>query len=515
MVERRRLRAQPNARISLRRALEDDNLLGTVLSGDSWLPWRTLLIAAMGERLTDAERAIFQQLTQREHEPLQRVEEFVGVIGRRGGKSRAISVLATYIAALIPHPMLVPGERGVLLIVAPDQTQADIVLDYTEAAFQQSPILRQLIEQRTQRELKLTNHIDISVRAASFRNLRGLTLLCAICDESAFFYNENSANPDSEILNAVRPGLATTRGPLFMISSPYARRGELWNAYNRHFGPAGDPMILVAQAPSRTMNPSLPQTVVDRAMERDQASAEAEYGAQFRRDIESFVNIEAVKACVSANVFERAPQPGVSYCAFADPAGGSGTDSMTLCIGHIDHVKQTVVIDAIREARPPFSPETVTGEFATLLKSYAVFKVLGDRYAGGYPAEQFGHFSILYDQAAKPKSELYGDLLPMINSTRIQLLDHPRLISQLCGLERRTARGGRDSIDHPPGGHDDIANCVAGLASINTQYAAYDSAYTGWSDDPNIDRAAQTARYQRQQLAGMIYQLSNGQCWPR
>ena len=45
----------------------------------------------------------------------------------------------------------------------------------------------------------------------------------------------------------------------------------------------GDPAILVAQAPSRVMNPSLPQSVVDRAMERDQASAEAEYGAQFRR----------------------------------------------------------------------------------------------------------------------------------------------------------------------------------------------------------------------------------------
>ena len=123
---------------------------------------------------------------------------------------------------------------------------------------------------------------------------------------------------------------------------------------------------------------------------------------------------------------------------------------MTLAIGHIDHVKQTVVIDAIREARPPFSPEAVTGEFSSLLKSYNVFKVLGDRFAGGYPAEQFGHFSILYEAAAKPKSELYGDLLPMINSCRIQLLDHPRLISQLCGLERSTARGGRDTIDHPP-----------------------------------------------------------------
>jgi hypothetical protein len=480
----------------------------------SWFAWRALLFASQGESLTDDERVLFKQLTGREHEPDRRVEEFIAVIGRRGGKSRAISVLATYLAALVPHPMLVPGERGIVLCIAPDQTQSDIVLDYVEANFRNSPMLRQLIEARTQRSLKLTNKVDIEVRAANFRTLRGLTLICAIADESAFWYAENSSNPDSEILNAVRPGLATTRGPLFMISSPYARRGELWNSYNRHFGPNGDPMILVAQAPSRTMNPSLPQTVVDRAMERDAPSAEAEYMAQFRRDIESFVNIEAVKACVSANVFERAPQPGVSYCAFVDPAGGSGTDSMTLAIGHIDHVKQTVVIDAIREARPPFSPEAITGEFSSLLKSYSVFKVLGDRFGGSYPSEQFGRFAVTYDQAAKPKSELYGDLLPMINSCRIQLLDHPRLISQLCGLERRTARGGRDSIDHSPGGHDDCANCVAGLASINTQYAAYDSSYSGWSDDPNADRAAQTARYQRQQLASYIFHLSGGQVFP-
>ena len=79
-----------------------------------------------------------------------------------------------------------------------------------------------------------------------------------------------------------------------------------------------------------------------------------------------------------------------------------------------------------------------------MLKSYNVVKVIGDKYGGGYPPEQFGKFNILFEQAAKPKSELYGDLLPMINSQRIQLLDHPRLISQLCALERRSA--GVDAI---------------------------------------------------------------------
>jgi hypothetical protein len=285
--------------ITLRKALQDPNLLGDVLGGESWFAWQTLLLAAMGEALVPDELAVFTQLTARTQAPLQRVEEFVGVIGRRGGKSRAISVLATYIAGLCKHPALVAGERGVLLIIAPDQKQADIVLDYIDANFRNSPILNQLIEARRQRTLRLTNKIDLEVRASDFRRLRGSTYVAVIADESAFWLNaESSSNPDIEILSSVRPGLATTSGPLFMISSPYARRGELWSIFSKHFGPAGDPLILVAQGASRALNPSLPQSVVDRAMERDPATAAAEFLAEFRTDIESYISREAVEACV-------------------------------------------------------------------------------------------------------------------------------------------------------------------------------------------------------------------------
>jgi hypothetical protein len=279
---------------SIRKAMSNPALLGHVLAGDSWRAWRMLLIAAMGEPLNDEERTLFRELTHREHEPDQRIEEFVGVIGRRGGKSRAVSVLATFIAGLCDHPSLVPGEIGVVLCIAPDQEQAAVALDYIEANFRKSKILRQLILNRTARALELRNGIEIRVRASDFRRLRGPTYVAVIADESAFWHSEGSANPDAEILNAVRPGLATTGGPLFIISSPYARRGELWSLYNRHFGMKGDPTILVAQGATRTFNPSLRQSVVDRAYDRDPTAAAAEYGAQFRTDVESFVSLVVV-----------------------------------------------------------------------------------------------------------------------------------------------------------------------------------------------------------------------------
>ena len=82
-------------RTTLRKALADPQLLGGALAGPSWQAWRVLLIAAMGEELDDEERVLFRELTGREREPGQRVNEFIAVIGRRGGKSRAMAVLAT------------------------------------------------------------------------------------------------------------------------------------------------------------------------------------------------------------------------------------------------------------------------------------------------------------------------------------------------------------------------------------------------------------------------------------
>jgi hypothetical protein len=221
------------------------------------------------------------------------------------------------------------------------------------------------------------------------------------------------------------------------------------------------------------MNPSVPQAVIDAATERDPANAAAEYGAQFRSDVESFIAREAVEACVTPDMRERPRIAKLRYSAFVDPSGGSA-DSMTLAIGHKEG--DTAIVDAVRERRPPFSPEDVVSEFATLLKSYGISIVTGDRYAGEWPRERFKVHGIAYEPSAKPKSDLYRDILPAINSRKVDLLDNDRLINQLIGLERRTARGGRDSIDHAPGAHDDVANAVAGVvAALSARpYGGYD-----------------------------------------
>ena len=139
---------------------------------------------------------------------------------------------------------------------------------------------------------------------------------------------------------------------------------------------------------------------------------------------------------------------------------------MTLAIAHRqatpNNKKAIGVLDAVREIRAPFSPDAAVAEFSQLLQSYAVRFVRGDRYAAEWVAGAFKKVGIEYRPADLAKTEIYRDFLPRLNSGEVDLLDNQRLITQLLGLERRTARGGRDSIDHAPGGHDDLANAVAG-----------------------------------------------------
>jgi hypothetical protein len=453
-------------KVTIRKALESPELLGSVLAGTSWQAWRVILIAAMGEPLTEAEREIFVQLTKRPTEPQQRVEELWAVVGRRGGKTRAAATLAAYLATCIDYSkQLAIGERGLLLLLAQNTRQAQVSFNYLAGIFAAVPALAELVENRTVDTLRLSNGIDIEVRAASFRGLRGVTAVGVLCDEAAFWAAEGSSNPDSEILAAVRPSLATTGGLLVVISSPHARRGELWQTYRRSFGPSGDSRILVLQGKSRDLNPTLPQAVVDRALDRDPVSAAAEYLAQFRTDLEAFVAREVVEAAVDPGIFERPPVDGMSYHAFTDPSGGIA-DAMTVATAHLEG--QTLVLDALREFTPPFSPEAVVYEICQLLRRYRVGMVTGDRYGGEWPREAFARHRISYRTSDRTRSDIYRDLLPALNSRTVALLDSPKLVAQLCSLERRTSRGGRDLIDHAPGQHDDLINAAAGALLLAT-----------------------------------------------
>jgi hypothetical protein len=387
-------------------------------------------------------------------------------VGRRGGKSRIAALIALFLACFRDYrEFLAPGEVGTLPVIASDRKQARTIMRYLTGLINAVPMLRAMLaSEPTKESIEFSNRTMIEVMTASVAAVRNYTVIGAVCDELAFWCtDEDGANPDTEILNALEPGMGTIPDAVLVcLSSPYARKGALWEAYHEHFG-RDDDEVLVWQADTATMHPHVPDSrlgrLIAKAYKKDEIAASAEYGAQFRRDIESFIARETVEGCVIPDRRELPPVTGLHYEAFVDPSGGS-QDSMTLAIAHRHDGR--VILDAVRERKPPFSPEAVAAEFAELVKRYGIASVTGDRYAGEWPRERFRVHGVDYRPAEKVRSDIYRDLLPPLNSNQAELLDHAKLVNQLCALERRTARSGKDSIDHPPNGHDDVANAVAG-----------------------------------------------------
>ena len=140
---------------------------------------------------------------------------------------------------------------------------------------------------------------------------------------------------------------------------------------------------------------------------------------------------------------------------------------MTLAIAHAEG--ERAVLDLVRERRPRFNPDDVCTEFANVLRDYGLASVVGDQYAKAWVPERFAAHGVTYTYAGVYKSEIYLNLVPAVNRGVVELLDLPRLRTQLQGLERRVARGGKDSIEHAAGGHDDVANAAAGALVLALQ----------------------------------------------
>ena len=141
----------------------------------------------------------------------------VDAAASRGRRQRC----PVYIAGLCKHP-LVRGEKGVLLCIAPDQRQAGIMLGYCASRLRAIADPQAARRQPHQRHTRIVEwHQHRGASCDRFRRLRGPTYIAVIADEAAFWYSDEfSANADNEILNAVRPGLATTGGPLIIAVRP-------------------------------------------------------------------------------------------------------------------------------------------------------------------------------------------------------------------------------------------------------------------------------------------------------
>ncbi|MGH7393261.1 MAG: hypothetical protein ACREM3_27975 [Candidatus Rokuibacteriota bacterium] len=460
----------------------DPQLLGLSLSPAQ----RTLLKAAYGLRLTGAEMEIYRGCTGRGYYCAGRPPSEITVIaGARAGKdSRCAAPIVVYESTFGGHERhLAKGERATVVLVAQDARATKIAFGYIRDYLTRSPLLAPLVADVLASEITLTSGVTVACFPSTIKSLRGWSIPVGVMDELAFFRLEGSANADTEIQQSIRRGMINFPATkLVKISTAYMRSGVLYEDFKRAFGQR-DADLLVWRAPSLLMNPSLRAERLERERRLDPLRFAREYEAEFAEDLEAFLPAAWVDAAVVPGRHELPRREGVRYVAAVDPSGG-GPDAFTLAVVHREGsgAEQRIVHDVMRGrgrvGGGPLDLEGVVREFAATVHAYGLSTVIGDRYAGAWVREAFARAGLRYDDATvrkngEPvtldKSTAYLEAEPLFAQGQIEVLDHPQLSRELKMLERRPRAGGRTTVDHPTGGHDDFANALCLAAAVAGQ----------------------------------------------
>jgi terminase large subunit-like protein len=477
-------------------ALTHPELLGAALGDPApWKVWSIVLKAAFGLPVTSEESEVFRTVAGDRGLPLRRVRELWAVAGRRSGKSRIAAAIAVHQALFVQH-RLSEGEVGHVLVLAASRDQAQTVFEYCLGFVQASPVLRAELLIATQDEIRLRNNVVIAIHGNSYRNVRGKTLVACIFDETAYWRDDTSAVPDVEVYRACLPSLSASGGMLVAISSPYRKVGLLHQKHRDSYGVDGD--VLVVQAPTSLLNPTLDPAAIAAATEADPEGATSEWGAEFRADISTFLDDADIDGAVDFDrPMELPRRADTRYVAFCDPSGGK-RDSFTICVGHREGERDTAgfVADVVRAVKPPLDPIAVAQQYAELLRAYGVREVIGDRYSAAWVFSAFRDAGIKYLVSKPSASELYLEALPLFSRRHITIPNHAPLLRELRLLERTTHRSGRDTVTHPRNAHDDLANSLCGCAAFAMKRGEYN--LDALADSPEFDyEAAQAGRAER------------------
>lgn len=447
-------------------ALEDRQLFGALPAFrdlSTWRAWLVFLRAVYGLPLEGDDLGMFRRHTGRTlyDPPPGGFPEVVCIVGRQSGKTRIAATVTAFEAVLAERE---PDRTELYAVLVAQDHRAALrtLFGYARAPFENVPVLARSVGEIRSEMIRLRSGVTLSAYPCRPAAVRGLRAKVAVVDELAFFTATDGRPTDVEMLRALRPALATTGGKLVILSSPYAQTGALWELHRRHFG-RDDSSTLVWQATAPEMNPSLPADYLERMRDDDPEAYRSEVLGEFRSGVANFLDPEALEACVVPARRELPASEDVAYCAFVDPSGGS-RDAFALAIAH--ELDDRIIIDCVRAWPAPFNPSGVVEEAAALLESYDVSVVVGDRYGGEWPREQFRNRGIEYSVAELDRSALYLELLPRVNAGTIELPDDSTLLRELRGLERRRGTAGRDRVDHRPGQHDDRANAVAGVTHL-------------------------------------------------
>jgi hypothetical protein len=499
-VQRRQVAGAFKPAISLTDAMTDPALFGSVFSAPSFWTWKTVAKLIDGIPLSEPrEVELYKTCTGRSKLPNGPVKRLIILAGRRAGKDRWVSAVSVWRAALCAdwRKYMSAGEPAVVTLLGADRRQAGILRRYLQGLLE-APLLAREVVRATDDVVEFRNTAVAEVSTNDAALVRGRSAVMVAGSESCFWKtDEASKSSDAEVVAAAEPAMAMCpdHGLLVLGSSVFRKRGYMWQQYKAHHG-VDESDTLCWFAPSQTMNPALPTSVIDKALAHDGSRARAEYLNIWREDTSDYIPADVVESATDFGILERAPSPEHGYFAFADAASGLGSDSFAFAIAHRCK-DDIVVLDVLREFKPRFVPAVVIGgELTALCRAYRVTRVKGDSYSIGFHRDEWRRNGIEYVASEHTTSEIYLHLLPTLLSGRLRLIDNATLRSQFCSLERRLLpTSGREIISHAQvaSAHDDLC-CAASGALVAAARPRFDavpmvaplfwSKNNGWSDEP-------------------------------
>ena len=111
--------------VDILEACDDPELFaGWFRDRSTWRGWFVFLHVLFGLPMNEADWTLFRQCTGREDRPTGGFRETWLCVGRRGGKSIMLALVAVFLATFVDwSPHLSPGERGTIMVVATDRSR--------------------------------------------------------------------------------------------------------------------------------------------------------------------------------------------------------------------------------------------------------------------------------------------------------------------------------------------------------------------------------------------------------
>lgn len=402
-------------------------------------------------------------------------------LGRRSGKGRIASVVATYEATANADAHLAvvpPGENVAVVVIASSQRQARVVHKFIRSYFDR-PALADMVVRETADEIELRNGIVILTLPCHAASVRGLAVAVAILDEAAWWVGVDGSplDPD-QVWSSITPAVAQFEaGRILVLSTPRWSTGWYADLVARaDSGRYAD--MRTWHASTAEMNPRIPASFLDQEYEKDPANYRREYLALFESGIGAVFDEADVRRAVRG--VQDVPISPVFHYTIALDAAFTG-DTFGLLVGHRDQAGD-VVVDRVMGWRgsraEPVPLDPTLDAIAELTRTYHRADVVIDQYSAQPILQGLVARGVAVRQEPwtnESKVDAATETRRVLHAGRLSIPEHRELIAELITLEQRPTPSGRPRIAAPGRSHDDYATaCLALVHALSSALTASD-----------------------------------------